>query len=184
MVEYYFQNESMEFVKIIPSDHTLIKNNTLSFKYRNAYIDKNIFENDRIMCIKNKDIEYLDSENILRSKRVYNGDIFLVKRIVITDHDIIYGLENTSDNKFISISSRFINLFELAYAMTIHKSQGNAWDNVYVILIQRGHLFKNLLYTAISRTKKKCIIIADNYTLEKNTFLKDREEKFTGLQNK
>lgn len=58
------------------------------------------------------------------------------------------------------------NEFKLAYALSIHKAQGQGYQNI-VIFISKSHSMwsnndsKNLLYTAISRASKKCIIIGD-----------------------
>ena len=69
----------------------------------------------------------------------------------------------------------------LAYAMTIHKAQGSQYDNVFIILMQRDlfHLNKNLVYTAVTRAKKKCVVLGNYSTLaesvirnnQKNTIL-------------
>jgi exodeoxyribonuclease V alpha subunit len=82
--------------------------------------------------------------------------------------------------------------FELSYAITIHKAQGQEFDNVLLILDDHKHINKNLFYTAITRTKKNLTIITtdevlnqinntqdhyliDNklYKAQKNTYLKE-----------
>ena len=59
---------------------------------------------------------------------------------------------------------------DLAYAMTIHKAQGKGYDTVIIIInssMYDGLLNKNLLYTAITRAKNKCIIIGNEEGLDK-----------------
>lgn len=71
---------------------------------------------------------------------------------------------NTDKKQIIRIDDIQKDKPELAYAMTVHKAQGKGYD--YVILIIHSAmsiiLSRNLLYTAITRAKKKCIIIADD----------------------
>lgn len=61
-----------------------------------------------------------------------------------------------------------IKRLDLAYAITIHRSQGKGYDTVVIIIhsTAKKMLNKNLLYTAITRAKKKCIIIGDKEGLE------------------
>ena len=52
---------------------------------------------------------------------------------------------------------------ELAYALTVHVTQGSGYDNV-IVLIDNSHfvlLDSCLLYTAITRAKKKCLLISE-----------------------
>ena len=51
--------------------------------------------------------------------------------------------------------------FELAYGLTVHKSQGSQFDNVVIFIdVNQNSWDKTALYTAISRAKQKCIIVA------------------------
>lgn len=60
--------------------------------------------------------------------------------------------------------------FDLAYGLTVHKSQGSEWD---VVAYQPSHLdTQNLAYVAVTRAKKKLIIIGDQIKTE---YRKDRE---------
>ena len=72
---------------------------------------------------------------------------------------------------------------ELAYAITVHKSQGSEYDAV-ILVVFGGYdklYYRNLLYTAVTRAKKLLIIIGDN---ERIDFMIDnyrRNERFTCL---
>ena len=58
----------------------------------------------------------------------------------------------------------FINdNLELAYAITIHKSQGNEWKNVLILLNDYWGINQKLIYTAVTRSKEKATIIT-NYS--------------------
>ena len=58
----------------------------------------------------------------------------------------------------------------MSYAITIHKSQGSEYDNVLIILPENENnplLTRQIVYTAITRTKKSCYIISNKNILEK-----------------
>src|SRR3546814_9763325 len=79
-------------------------------------------------------------------------------------------------------SSYWSNL-DLAYAMTIHKSQGSEYD-VVVIPMTTSHfmmLKRNLLYTAITRAKKLCIIVGTKRALQRAINTLDGTSRQTGL---
>jgi exodeoxyribonuclease V alpha subunit len=106
---------------------------------------------DRIMMWKNTDI-------------ASNGDVGDVISVV-DDED--WGLtmnvhwENGNDGVY---HKKDLEKFTLAYSMSVHKSQGSEWDTVIipVLSLQKCQLFKNnLLYTAITRAKKRVIIIGE-----------------------
>jgi hypothetical protein len=85
---------------------------------------------------------------------------------------------------------KFYNEFKLAYALTVHKSQGSQYENIVIFVEPNSYVWdKPALYTAISRATKKCFIISD-YTeflkVQKNNksskkptmFLKEIEEMY------
>ena len=94
-----------------------------------------------------------------------NGDIGKVIDIVnVDDKDKLYL---DFDNKIIDYPIDEIQDLTLAYAISIHKSQGSEFDNVIVPIFKSYSIMltKNLIYTAITRAKKKLIIIGDPKTL-------------------
>ena len=72
---------------------------------------------------------------------------------------------------------------ETVYAMTIHKSQGSEYDSVLVVLPEKEMpmLTKELLYTAITRAKKKVEISAKESVLEYT--LKNSAARNSGFEN-
>ena len=93
-----------------------------------------------------------------------NGDIGKVIDIVnIDDKDKLYL---DFDNRIIDYPIDEISDLTLAYAISIHKSQGSEFDNVIVPIFKSYNIMltKNLIYTAITRAKKKLIIIGDPKT--------------------
>lgn len=96
-------------------------------------------------------------------KGVYNGDVGIVwsvtdKRIAVSfyDREVVYEKEERND-------------LQLAYATTVHKSQGSEYDTVILVLLptQRMMLKRNLLYTGITRAKKTTYLITTEEALAK-----------------
>ena len=66
-------------------------------------------------------------------------------------------------NKTIDFTLSDLTSLELAYALTIHVTQGSGYDNV-IVIVDNTHfkLLDNcLLYTALTRAKKKCLLITE-----------------------
>jgi len=102
---------------------------------------------------------------------VYNGDIGLIDKIDVSKKNEIFI--DFSGNLVKYTSANFVN-FRQAYAISVHKSQGSEFD-VVILPIVKGYnkmLYQKLIYTAVTRAKKKLYIIGDINALKmavKNT---------------
>ena len=72
----------------------------------------------------------------------------------------------------------------LAYAMTIHKSQGSEYDSVIVVLPSRapGMLARNLLYTAVTRARELLIILGDDGIVDRMIDNHKQTRRYSGLR--
>jgi len=89
---------------------------------------------------------------------VYNGDM----GIVLEDKEELKVYFSKAGNSYLSLNPAQIMATETAFAMTIHKSQGSEFNEVLIILPDNKNnqlLSRELLYTAITRAKKKVSII-------------------------
>lgn len=109
-------------------------------------------------------------DRIIVKKNDYENDIFngeIGKIIEISSGKI----EIKIDEKFISLPIEdIIDRIQLAYSLTVHKSQGQEYPYIILPFVNqfgRNMLQRNLLYTAITRAKKKVIIIGHGSALEK-----------------
>lgn len=96
---------------------------------------------------------------------VYNGDIGLIETIMNSPKKEVHIDFDSNVVKY--TPANFIN-FRLAYSISIHKAQGSEFD-VVVIPIVRGYnkmLYQKLIYTAVTRAKKKLYLIGDLKALE------------------
>ncbi len=118
-------------------------------------------EGDKIMQIKNNYDLIGERLNGEIEEGIFNGDIGRIEKI-----DPRAGaITAVFDDKVYSysVSSSEIEEIELAYATTVHKSQGSEFDAVVLPLMGGPDVLytKNLLYTAVTRAKKILIIVGD-----------------------
>ena len=119
-----------------------------------------LHKGDRVMQIKNDyQIEYeqSDSPDGL-GKGVYNGEL---GEVVEADEDEEYVLIRFDDGKIVPYTKPQLENIELSYAMTVHKAQGCEFDVVILVLGRINYMLSNwkILYTAITRAKKKLVIV-------------------------
>ena len=142
---------------------------------------------DKVMQTKNDyEIEWKKGEE--RGMGIFNGDIGVITHL----NKILGEIEIDFDGRKASYSVSMLDNLELAYAATVHKSQGSEFEAV-VLPILGGYdklYFRNLLYTAVTRAKKLIVIvgsvkrlefmISNNRRMNRYTCLKEmlREEAF------
>lgn len=118
---------------------------------------------DKVMQIKN-DYDISWSKDGEKGAGIFNGDIGTIVKL----NRILGVLEIDFDGRVCSYSAQNLDNLELAYAATVHKSQGAEFDAV-IIPILGGYdklYFRNLLYTAVTRAKKLIVIVGSSKRLE------------------
>ncbi len=125
---------------------------------------------DRVMQYKNN-----------RDLDIFNGDVGLIHSV-----DEENGIINVSfEDRMLSLSGSEISDLNLSYAITIHKSQGS--DYPYVIVpMSKSHTFMwdaNLLYTAVTRGKKRVILVGEKKTLFFSVAHFKQNDRITGLKD-
>ena len=121
-------------------------------------------EGDRV--IQNKNDYNIPCED--GSKGVFNGEIGNIKKIINNFGEILVVVAYPDKNAIYDLSS--IRNLTLAYAITIHKSQGSEFKAVILPLYNYGMptiYNRNLLYTAITRAKSYCCIVGRRDTTNK-----------------
>ena len=113
---------------------------------------------------------------------VFNGDIGFIDLIDFQTNELVVMFE---DGRRCIYPRTDISQLALAYAITIHKSQGSEFDVVVIPSIAGPNMIltRNLIYTAVTRAKKMVVIVgeqknlkkmvANNYTVQRYTLLKD-----------
>ena len=123
----------------------------------------NIFnKNDEVFNIGDK--YYRVNDKVIQlvndvDNNVYNGDIGYIKSIEYVDKKLVVEIDYNGN--IVEYKSGEFDKFNLAYAVSIHKSQGSEYDNVVIILAKSfNRMFYNkLIYTAVTRAKSSLIIL-------------------------
>jgi exodeoxyribonuclease V alpha subunit len=112
-------------------------------------------------------------------KNVFNGDVGLVTSIDPEENALVARF----DDRDVSFEPADLDDLVLAYACTVHKSQGSEYPAVVVPLLTTHFvmLSKNLLYTAVTRGKRLVVLVADPRALELALSRGRREERRTRL---
>lgn len=103
--------------------------------------------------------------NNMPDENIYNGDIGIISQIITSPTKKI--IVDFDGNEVAFTASNF-NKFRLAYAISIHKAQGSEFD-VVVMPIVKGYnkmLYRKLVYTGITRSKKMLYLIGDKEALK------------------
>ncbi len=143
------------------------------------YMGVCIREGDKVMQIKNNyDILWTktDGEN---GTGVFNGDIGIVKEV-----DKKSGILRVCfEDKTAEYMSEDLSQLELAYAVTVHKSQGSEFECVVIPVFDVPTLlrYRNLLYTAVTRAKRMLVLVGREDILRQMVANDRKTLRYTGL---
>lgn len=117
---------------------------------------------------------YREQDKVLQlvndvDNNIYNGDVGYIKRIINSKNPVI---EINYNGNTVTYNKSKFDEFTLAYAISVHKSQGSEYDNVVLVIPtnMKRMLYNKLVYTAVTRAKKSLIIIGTldslNYSIK------------------
>lgn len=128
-------------------------------------------EGDKVMQIKNNyNLEWTIKGRkgfiIDEGTGVFNGDMGIVKEINTFSETVTVLFD---DNKYVDYGFSSLDELELAYAVTIHKSQGSEYPAVIMPLLMGPPILmnRNLLYTAVTRAKKCLTIVGSDQIVQR-----------------
>jgi len=150
--------------------------------------DQILREGDKIMHIKNNyDLEWeMRTETGFvyeKGTGIFNGDIGIIQRI--NEHtqmmEVLFD-----DDKHVIYEFAQLEEVTLAYAATIHKSQGSEYPAVILPLLSGPAVLmnRNILYTAVTRAKKCVVIVGNEDTVNRMIDNVREMERFTGLKDR
>ena len=99
----------------------------------------------------------------------YQNDLFNGDRgIIISENSIFHAVFRDNHGRVRKVPAAMLKEWEVSYAQTIHKSQGNEYDTAAVILDKSAEkmLTNEILYTAVTRAKKEVLIFGEKEIIE------------------
>jgi exodeoxyribonuclease V alpha subunit len=101
-------------------------------------------------------------------KGVFNGDVGWIRAINKEDATIKVEFLEEAGPLLVSYDFNELDELVLAYAVTVHKSQGSEYPAIVLALVNQHYMLlqRNLLYTAITRAKRLCVIVGQPRALE------------------
>ena len=137
-------------------------------------------EGDKLMQIKNNyNIPWTATEK--EGLGVFNGDIGILDKIDEAAHLLYVRF----DDKIAEYPFEGSVELEHAYAVTVHKSQGNEFEAVVMPVtgVVEQLAYRNLLYTAVTRAKKLMILVGSRNTVEKMVLNNSKAKRYSALKS-
>ena len=176
----HVKDDYKEFQVLVPLYKGSHGINNINKVLQEVFNKKDILKNEKII----NDVIYREKDKVIQlvnmpDNNVFNGDIGIIEKI--TDKEILVDF----DSNKVKYTSSTYNSFALAYAISIHKSQGSEFKTCIIPLSTSYSimLYRKLYYTAITRAKKKLYLIGNKNILSlaaknntssiRNTYLKE-----------
>ena len=150
--------------------------------------DRTFRENDKVMQIKNNyQLTWQSSEDFSEGTGVFNGEIGLIRKINNDENKVTVVFDGC---RYVDYDFQELEELELAYAMTVHKSQGSEFPVVIMPMTWVPPVLgnRNLLYTGVTRGKRgvvlvgsencMCAMVDNNSTTKRNSGLAARIKNF------
>lgn len=159
-----------------------------SDKEEKEYGDGLFRQGDKVMQIKNNyqtewEIRGRNKIAVERGTGIFNGDIGIIR--TINNYTELMEVE-FDEGKFVTYSFKQLDELELAYAVTIHKSQGSEYPAVVMPLLSgpRQLMSRNLLYTGVTRAKKCVCIVGVEDAVTDMINNENEQKRYSGLKER
>ena len=145
-------------------------------------------EGDKVMQTKNNyqlqwEVRSRYGIPIEKGMGVFNGDMGIIRIIDSFAQSLTVEFE---EGRMVEYPFGAIDELELAYAITIHKSQGSEYPAVVIPLLSgpRPLMNRNLLYTAVTRARKCVTLVGDDHVFAQMIDNVQEQQRYCGLQNR
>ena len=135
---------------------------------------------DKVMQTRNNyDLSYINPDRT-QGSGVFNGEIGFIIEIDLASDCLTVEMD---DGRIVIYDRAAMDDLEPAYAMTVHKSQGSEYPVVILAVAPGSPMLnnRNLLYTAITRARKKLFIVTSRRTLERMIHSYAQNSRMTSL---
>ena len=140
-------------------------------------------EGDKVMQVKNNyDLPWKTIAEQDEGRGVFNGDVGIIECI----HTSLRTMSVVFDNRRVTYAFKDLEELDLAYCMTVHKSQGSEFPVVVIPLYDAPYMLinRNLFYTAVTRAKSLVVLVGREEIMRRMVD-NDREMlRYSGLEEK
>ena len=154
-------------------------------KTEKEYGDRLFREGDKVMQIKNNyqlewEVATKYGMTIDKGQGIFNGDMGIIKEINTYEEVVIVEYD---EQRLVKYPYTLLDELELAYAITIHKSQGSEYPAVVIPLLQgpRQLYHRNLLYTAVTRAKQCVTLVGSDVVFQEMIHNTNEQDRNTSL---
>ena len=145
-------------------------------------------EGDKVMQVKNNyqiewEVHNRYGVTVEKGTGIFNGDMGVVKSIQEINEQLLVEFD---EGRIVEYPFKMLDELELAYAITIHKSQGSEYPAVVIPLLSGPPLLmnRNLLYTAVTRAKKCVTLVGDERTFASMVENRNEQTRYCGLKDR
>ncbi len=141
-------------------------------------------EGDKVIQIRNDyKLSWTNADDNSEGMGIFNGDVGIIESIDPDERTLTVGFD---DGKRVEYPFASLDLLELAYALTVHKSQGCEFRAIVVPVCHFMPLLmtRNLLYTAITRAKELVVLVGGQDAVAHMVRNNHRTRRYTGLLDK
>ena len=178
--EYYHMDPVKDIQVLAPSRKGICGTGTL-----NQYLQAAL--NPGQPCLKRGTTEYRLADKVIQirnnyDKGVFNGDVGIICEVNQEDGNLAVEY----DGRKVPYDISELDEVELAYSITIHKSQGSEYPIVVIPLTMSNYIMlnRNLLYTGVTRAKKILVLIGEKRALRRAIKNKTAAIRNTGLMER
>ena len=146
-----------------------------------AHADRIFREGDKVMQIRNNyEMKWRDSEEFTEGEGVFNGDVGFIQTIDTDMGEMTVLFDRT---RYVTYDFTQLDELELAYAVTVHKSQGSEFPVVVMPVSWFPPVLatRNLLYTAVTRGKTAVVLVGSEGQLNSMVDNNQISLRYSGL---
>ena len=140
-------------------------------------------EGDKVMQTKNNyqlawEIRTKFGLTVDKGLGIFNGDMGIIRQINDFAEQMIIEFD---EGRMVEYPYKLLDELELAYAITIHKSQGSEYPAVIIPVHSGPRMNRNLLYTAVTRARKCVTLVGNEVTFQQMIQNTSQQKRYSGL---